>query len=143
MDLGVRQGSYLMACHCVSESCHARIRRNAILGVTRSAFVLVLLVGCGPELTEPASTNVTGRWTSGATIGPLSDVTMDLQQRSEGEVEGHWMAVSSDPNPRCTPDLALSTTGPLTGSNKVVGLQLAFLGAGDFNGQVRDKTTLS
>ena len=104
---------------------------------------MIAAVACGPELTEPASTNVTGRWTSDDMIGPLSEMVMDLGQGTDGVVDGQWSGVSSTANPECPPELGLAPTGSVTGSNTVLELKLALLGAGDFNGQVRDETTLA
>lgn len=110
--------------------------------VSYAAIFVSAMTSCGPEITEPASTNITGRWTSNDVIGPLSDISMDIVQGPDGSVQGQWTGISSSPNPVCPPDLGLAPTGPVSGANTVLVLQLSLLGAGDFEGQVRDENTL-
>lgn len=99
-------------------------------------------VSCGPELTDPASTNITGRWTSSGAIGPLSDISMNLAQETDGSVSGQWSGIGSPPNPVCPPGLGSAPVGTVSGSNTVLEVRLSLLGAGVFAGQVGDDDTL-
>ena len=115
------------------------LHRKSRVFTAISALVLLALTGaCGPELTEPASTDITGRWTSQNAVGPISEISMDLSQQSDGAVHGQWVGKSSVPNAVCPPDLGSNPTNVVTGSSTVLELHLSLLGAGDFDGQVTE-----
>lgn len=107
------------------------------------ALLLAATSSCGPELTQPASANITGRWTSTDVIGPLSQLTMDVTQAANGTVQGQWAGTFYPPDAPCPPNLKPAASGAVDGANTVVELHLALLGAGDFDGQVPDDKTLS
>jgi hypothetical protein len=110
----------------------------SVINVVWCAWLLVpAAASCGPELTEPASTNITGRWTSADLIGPLSDISMELTQAPDGGVQGEWAGVGSPPDPVCPPQLGSAPRGRVAGSNTVLELRLSLIGAGEFSGQVR------
>jgi hypothetical protein len=101
------------------------------------AFLLATVVNCGPPLTDPASTSAAGRWHSSNRVGPLSEITLDLAQQSDGVVNGQWSAILLVPNPACPPGLgAGATNGGITGTNTVLEIRLDLNGIGEFEGQL-------
>ena len=108
----------------------------------RSLLVIAVVEACGPSLTQPSSLDLSGRWATPDAIGPLSDVEMSIRQRPDGTVSGQWSAKIFPANAPCPPGLGSNPTGPLTGTNTVLEVRLAFLGAGDFDGQTTDGKTL-
>jgi len=104
-------------------------------------LLLSAVLGCGPELTDPSSTNISGNWTSNDVIGPLSSVSLNVEQASDGSVQGQWAGVTS-PNVACPPGLGVTPTGPVSGSNTIFALQMSLVGAGEFDGQVPDQDTM-
>jgi hypothetical protein len=109
----------------------------------RLATVVVGLASCGPSLSEPASTNVSGRWQSPTKIGPLSAIVLDLTQNPDGTVAGHWSANIFPDNPPCPPDLGRSPTGgTISGTHTVLEMRIALVGAGAFEGQMVDDNNL-
>ena len=143
MGLDVRLGSYITRPNLVSEAVAPESHMTQARRFLWFAVVLLsAVISCGPEITEPASTNITGRWTSSDVIGPLSNISLEVVQASDGSVQGQWAGVSSSPNPPCPPELGSAPTGPLNGLNTVLALQLSLLGIGNFDGQVRDESTL-
>jgi hypothetical protein len=105
--------------------------------------VIIGILGCGPELNEPSSVNIGGRWTSTDKVGPLSGFVIDLTQASNGTVSGQWTAQVSPPNPACPPGLGSNPTGPVSGANTVLEVSLSLLGAGDFDGQLTDSHSVT
>ena len=104
--------------------------------------LLAILVTCGPPLTEPSSHNISGQWISSDRIGPIYDISMDISQTPAGDVSGKWAGKASPSNAACPGGLGTNPTGPVSGTNKALGLNLAVVGAGDFQGQVISPTAL-
>src|SRR5687767_8074176 len=78
-------------------ACHLRPARFAIatIGARRRArtlapLVAVILAACGPELTTPSSTNISGTWTSSDTAAGVTDFVLVLSQASDGVITGSW-----------------------------------------------------
>lgn len=107
----------------------------------RSLLVIAGVASCGPPLTDPSPLNISGRWATTDAIGPLSAVDMNITQLRDGTVSGEWSAKVFPPNPPCPPELG-NPTGPVIGTHTVLEVRLAFLGAGDFDGQAIDGKTL-
>jgi len=105
-------------------------------------LVLALIAGCGPPLSEPSSTNISGRWLSSNRIGRVSDIVMDLTQRPDGTVEGTWTAKSNPATVDCPPGLGANPTGPVSGRNTVLEVNLSVVGVGDFHGQALEGNAL-
>src|SRR4051812_27164717 len=106
------------------------------------SLVIAVTSGCGPSLTQPSQVNITGRWAARDSIGPLIHVQMDITQKPDGTVTGQWTGDVSPPNPVCPPGLGSSALGPVSGTNTVLEVHLSLLGAGEFEGQAIDATTL-
>ena len=104
--------------------------------------MLALTAGCGPPLSEPNSVDISGRWISIDHIGRVSDIVMDISQRSDGTVDGVWSAKSNPAVVDCPPGLGPNPTGPVSGTNTVLEVGLAVVGVGDFHGQATERRTL-
>ena len=98
------------------------------------AYVAATLA-CGPELTEPADSNVTGAWTSPDTVDRIYDIRLDLAQDESGAVSGSWSGLGVVVDGQC-PDIGCAPANNVTGSNTVLQLHIEVLGAGTFTGQV-------
>ena len=112
--------------------------------IFRSLWSLATILGfaCGPALSEPSSHNISGRWSTAATIGPLSQILVDVTQQADGTIQGHWSGKANPPDAPCPPALGPAPTGGVNGSNTVFSVRWALLGAGDFQGQIIDDHTL-
>jgi len=108
----------------------------------RRLTLIVLSTSCGPALTEPASLNISGRWSTSDEIGHVTQLQMDLAESPDWSVQGQWSARLVPPDATCPPSLGPTPTGPVTGSNTVLALNLSILGTGDFQGQAVDDKTL-
>lgn len=104
-------------------------------------LISALCAECGPPLTDPSHVDLSGHWVSTDQIGPVSDIEMDIIQHEDGSVEGNWSGKAITPIV-CPPGLGTNPTGPVNGSNTVLEVRLALLGAGDFQGQIVDDKTL-
>jgi hypothetical protein len=120
------------------------LRRDStrILGWTLSVILAVASASCGPPLTQPSSVNLTGRWISVDHIGPVFNLEMTITQNAAGAITGTWVSDVSPPHPACPPELSARSNGTVSGINTVVGVTLAILGTGDFQGQVSNGSTL-
>lgn len=107
----------------------------------KKARALALLVfgvvaACGPELTDPASTNISGTWVSPDTAALATDFRLQITQAADGEVVGAWFAKGVAVNGACPPALGCSPTNSIAGSNTVFQVFLDLVGLGLFTGQV-------
>ena len=104
--------------------------------VTALLIACIGLSGCGPELTTPGSTNVSGTWFAAGPAAGMSNITMVLVQASDGHVTGTFTATGTQGQQVCP------TTGPCTlsstinGVNTVLQVNLELKDAGTFTGQV-------
>jgi hypothetical protein len=107
----------------------------------RVILLLLLAIGCGPELDDPSSKNITGHWVSSDTIGALSALTVDVSQTNDGKITGEWSGLFST-RATCPPGIGSNPTGPVNGRNTALLVHFSLLGAGDFEGQQVGSTTL-
>ena len=108
--------------------------------------LIVVSTSCGPALTEPSAINISGRWSTSDAIGPLTVLQLDLAQNSDGTVQGHWSgSVPPAKDGQCPfaagADLS-DLSGPVSGTNTVLALNLSIQGTGDFQGQALQDRTL-
>jgi len=97
--------------------------------------LLVILVTCGPPLTDASSHNITGHWTTVDPVGPVQNISMDITQGPDGAVAGTWSGKVTLAAVSCPPELGSTPSGPVDGTYKVVGIALTMLGVGDMEGQ--------
>lgn len=102
-----------------------------------SLFVLLVLMACGPEPTEPASTSLAGTWVSNANMFGLSNMRMTIVQEPRGIVSGGWTATGIGPAGGCPEvGVACAAFGYVIGRNLVAHVQIELVGAGQFEGNL-------
>ena len=105
------------------------------------AFTLSAL-GCAPEPTEPASTNLAGVWKANAHLYSLSNFRLEMIQEPQGIVSGMWFADGDGGGGGCQPGVPCKAFGNLIGRNTVSQVELELLGAGKFEGVLKEGTTM-
>jgi len=108
-------------------------------------FALLATLGasfCGPELTTPGDTDVTGTWFAAGPAAGMTSITMTLSQTSDGHVTGTFTAMGTPGKQVCptTGPCALAST--INGANTVLQVNLELKNAGTFTGQVITATQL-
>lgn len=109
--------------------------------VTALALTLVAS-GCGPEPTEPATTNLAGVWTANAHLYTLSNFRLEMIQEPQGIVSGMWFADGDGGGGGCKDGVPCKAFGNLIGRNTVSQVELELLGAGKFEGVLKQGTTM-
>jgi hypothetical protein len=104
--------------------------------------LLIAVGSCGPELTQPSASNLSGQWTSNDQIGPLTEIQVHINQHPDGTIDGSWSGKDTSPDGTCPPGLGSAPTGTVSGTNTVVEVQLSLVGVGEFDGQAIDDKTL-
>lgn len=105
------------------------------------AFTLVAL-GCAPEPTEPASTNLAGVWKADAHLYTLSNFRLEMIQEPQGIVSGMWFADGDGGGGGCLEGVPCKAFGNLIGRNTVSQVELELLGAGKFEGVLKQGSTM-
>lgn len=106
------------------------------------AYGLLLFSACGPELTEPADTDVTGTWFAAGPAAGLSNLTVRLIQAEAGAISGTYAGIGTEGPQFCPPTPPCVTEGPLIGSNTVFQVFFELEHAGQFTGQLVNGQTL-
>lgn len=142
--LPARPASYITPSDFVSDPLSDRRLGNpkSFVKIWCVSLLAACVGSCGPELTQPSPLNISGQWTTSDQIGPLSDITVDITQHPDGTIGGSWSGAASPPDASCPPDLGAAPTGTVSGANTVLQVQLSLSGAGEFDGQATDNTTL-
>lgn len=94
-----------------------------------------MLAACGPELTTPSSTNISGTWTSSDTAAGVTDFVLVLSQASDGALTGSWSGRALEVDGACPVHLGCAPANSIVGSNTVFQVHIDLLGAGAFTGQ--------
>jgi hypothetical protein len=106
------------------------------------ALVLAAAISCGPELTAPGDTNVSGSWFADGPSAGLTNVTITLTQTEDGTIMGTYSGTGT-PGPQfCPPTPPCSISGTIAGSNTVLQVFFELEHAGKFTGQVTEGSTL-
>ena len=100
----------------------------------------LLLSSCAPEPTDPATTDISGVWTSDAHLFALSQIKLTLTQEPAGIVSGGWSAKSDGNSGGCAEPC--DAFGLLIGRNMVSQVELELLGAGKFEGTLIEPNRL-
>src|ERR1700674_5351710 len=108
----------------------------------QSKELLLLAVGalalasCGPPLTTPSSTDISGTWISPGPAAGMTNMSVTLTQASDGSLTGTYTAIGTTPLQTCpaTPPCAISST--VSGVNTVLQVFFNMKDAGIFTGQV-------
>lgn len=101
-----------------------------------AAAIVTAATACGPELTTPSDTNITGAWASSDTAVGVTDFLLELSQASDGAITGTWSGRGVVVNGACATDLGCSPSNGVKGSNTVFQVHVDLLGAGAFTGQI-------
>jgi hypothetical protein len=115
--------------------------------LSRSATLVAICVTltasfCGPELTTPGDTDISGTWFAAGPAAGMTNITMVLTQTADGSITGTFTATGTPGDQVCP------TTGPCTlsstinGANTVLQVNLVLNDGGTFTGQVITSTTL-
>ena len=108
-----------------------------------AGFSLILLaIGCAPEPTEPATTNLGGTWKANAHLFTMSNIRLEMIQEPQGIVSGMWYADGDGGFGGCFPEIPCKASGHLIGRNKVSQIELELLGIGKFEGVLREGDTM-
>lgn len=108
-----------------------------------AAIALTLLaIGCAPEPTEPADTNLAGTWKANAHLYTLSNFRLEMIQEPQGIVSGMWYADGDGGGGGCLEGIPCKAFGHLIGRNTVSQIELELLGAGKFEGVLRQGDTM-
>lgn len=102
----------------------------------------LLALGCAPEPTEPASTNLAGVWRANAHLYTLSNFRLEMIQEPQGIVSGMWFADGDGGGGGCQAGVPCKAFGNLIGRNTVSQVELELLGAGKFEGVLKQGTTM-
>jgi hypothetical protein len=93
-------------------------------------------VACGPEINTPASTNVSGTWFALGPAAGLTNVSIQLEQKSDGTISGTYKATGKKPTQFCPPKPPCSISDTITGTNTVLEVYFELQHAGQFAGQL-------
>lgn len=111
--------------------------KRSIIGL-----VLIFAIGCAPEPTEPATTSLAGTWKADAHLYSLSNFRLEMIQEPQGIVSGMWYADGDGGGGGCLPNVPCKAFGHLIGRNTVSQIELELLGAGKFEGVLRQADTM-
>lgn len=100
------------------------------------------MMGCAPEPTTPATTDLGGAWTSSARLSALSNIRMNLVQEPRGVVSGGWTARGEGGGGGCPSSAPCNASGLLIGRNTIARVELELLGAGKFEGVLEEEDKL-
>jgi hypothetical protein len=67
---------------------YANKRSRLGLGLTAVLVACINITGCGPALTTPGTTDVSGTWFAAGPAAGMSDITMVLTQTGDGHISG-------------------------------------------------------
>lgn len=101
-----------------------------------TAAIVMAALACGPELTTPSSTNISGTWTSSDTAAGVTDFVVALSQASDGALTGSWSGRALEVNGACPAELGCAPNNAIIGSNTVFQVFIDLIGLGKFTGQV-------
>jgi len=111
------------------------------LGIAAIALASVT-VSCGPPLTDPASSNVSGTWFAAGPAAGLTNITVNLTQGSDGIISGTYSATGDAALQLCPVPGPCALSGPISGANTVFQVFFKLEGAGEFSGQLIDANQL-
>ena len=102
----------------------------------------IALSGCGPELTTPGGTNISGTWFATGPAAGLTSIYVTITQGSDGSISGVYTA-DGTPNLQFCPATPKCTIGGTAiGTNTVLQVFFDLQNGGLFNGQVIDPHTM-
>jgi hypothetical protein len=105
------------------------------------AISSLAMASCGPPLTTPSSTDISGTWVSPGPAAGMTNMTVTLTQAPDGSLTGTYTANGTDPLQFCGPP-PCAISGTVTGINTVLQVFFYMTDAGTFTGQVTAPGTL-
>src|SRR6267378_6553642 len=95
---------------------------KAMARLTTGALLItcMLLSGCGPELTTPGKTNISGTWYSAGPSAGMTSIYVTITQASDGSISGVFTADGTTGLQFCPPTPTCTIGGPVSGSNTVL-----------------------
>ena len=91
---------------------------------------------CGPELTTPGTGDVSGTWHADGPAAGLSNITMVLDQATDGEITGTFTAVGTPGKQVCPVSGPCNIASTVDGANTVLQVNLELRDSGTFTGQL-------
>ena len=91
---------------------------------------------CGPSLTTPSSTSITGIWTSPGPAAGMTNISLTLTQAADGSLTGTYTAIGTAPLQFCPPTGPCAIASTVAGANTVLQVSFDMKDAGAFTGQV-------
>ena len=106
--------------------------------------VLALSVGsCGPSLTTPSSTDISGTWVSPGPAAGMTNMSITLTQGADGSLTGTYTAIGSPSLQSCPAPGPCTLSSTVSGLNSVLQVFFYMKDAGTFTGQVTAPGTIS
>jgi hypothetical protein len=121
---------------------YANKRSRLGLGLTAVLVACINITGCGPALTTPGTTDVSGTWFAAGPAAGMSDITMVLTQTGDGHISGTFTATGTQGEQVCPATGVCSLSSKIDGLNTVLQISLNLIGAGSFTGQMTTTTEL-
>ena len=100
------------------------------------------LGSCGPALTTPSDTDVSGAWVSPGPAAGMTNMAVNLAQASDGSFTGTYTAIGTAGLQFCPATGICTISGTISGSNTVLQVFFVMSDAGDSTGQAIGGTTL-
>jgi hypothetical protein len=100
------------------------------------AFASLAMASCGPPLTTPSSTDISGTWVSPGPAAGMTNMSITLTQAADGSLTGTYTAIGTAPLQFCPPTPPCAITSTVSGINTVLQVFFYMKDAGTFTGQV-------
>jgi hypothetical protein len=114
----------------------------------QSSTLLLLVIAaftlgsCGPELTTPASTDVSGTWVSPGPAAGMTSISVTLTQTSDGRLTGTYAVIGTPGLQFCPATGPCAISGTVQGTNTVLEVFFYLTDSGTFTGQLLSDGTL-
>ena len=100
------------------------------------ALGALALGSCGPSLTTPSSTDISGTWVSPGPAAGMTNMSVTLTQAADGSLTGTYTAIGTDPLQFCPATGPCTISSTVSGLNTVLQVFFYMKDAGTFTGQV-------
>ena len=103
---------------------------------------VLAVTSCGPALTDPSSTDVSGIWVSPGPAAGMTNMSVNIVQASDGSITGTYTAIGTPGLQFCPATGTCAISGTVAGSNSVLQVFFSMSDAGSFTGQLIGGTEL-
>jgi len=107
------------------------------------ALGALALGSCGPSLTTPSSTDISGTWTSPGPAAGMTNMSITLTQAADGSLTGTYTAIGSPALQFCPATGPCTISSTVSGLNSVLQVFFYMKDAGTFTGQVTAPGTIT